>query len=183
MYETLPLENGVRNMDNINWEFLEVYKSIDELCKQILSSDRGISEYIDEMNHESQGRMMVACWEKDYNQLKKMRWIRNQLVHEVNSSQKNLVTMEEIEWLKTFRSRILECTDPFSLLRETRNIKRKTTVKQDKPSGTYSKTSGPSHNTNLLEKTIISIGIALAIVAGIGILGIVFCLYFVLNKF
>ena len=70
-------------MNNINWDFIEAYKSLDELCKQILSSDRGISEYIDEMSNESQGRMMVTCWEKDYNQLKKMRWIRNQLVHEV----------------------------------------------------------------------------------------------------
>lgn len=40
-------------MDNMILEFLEAYKSPDELCKQILSSDRGISEYIDEMERES----------------------------------------------------------------------------------------------------------------------------------
>ena len=37
-------------MDNMILEFLEAYKSLDELCQQILSSDRGISEYIDEMD-------------------------------------------------------------------------------------------------------------------------------------
>lgn len=52
-------------MDNMILEFLEAYKSLDELCKQILSSDRGISEYIDEMERESQGCMRVACWETD----------------------------------------------------------------------------------------------------------------------
>lgn len=52
-------------MDNMILEFLEVYKSLDELCKQILSSDRGISEYIDEMKREGRGRMRVACWETD----------------------------------------------------------------------------------------------------------------------
>ena len=181
-------------MNNINWDFIEAYKSLDELCKQILSSDRGISEYIDEMSNERQGRMMVACWEKDYNQLKKMRWIRNQLVHEVNSSQNNLVTIEDIEWLKTFRSRIMECTDSFSLLREARNIKRKTTVKQEKPLETYfqknessnpseiySQTSEPSGDMDMLAQTIIFI--ATAIGTAIGILGIIFCLYLVLNKF
>lgn len=196
-------------MNNINWDFIEAYKSLDELCKQILSSDRGISEYIDEMSNERLGRMMVACWEKDYNQLKKMRWIRNQLVHEVNSSQSNLVTIEDIEWLKTFRSRIMECTDSFSLLREARNIKRKTTVKQEKPLETYSQinepsnsletnfqtnessnppeiysqTSEPSSDMDMLAQTIIFIAIAIAIGIAIGILGIIFYLYFVLNKF
>lgn len=29
-------------MDNIILEFLQVYKSLDMLCKQILSSDRGV---------------------------------------------------------------------------------------------------------------------------------------------
>lgn len=113
-------------MNNIILEFLEEYKSLDELCKQILSSDRGISTYIDEMDQESQGYINVDCWEKDYKRLKKMRWIRNQLVHETNSFQDDLINIEDIEWIKTFRSRILECKDPFSLLYQSRNTKRKT---------------------------------------------------------
>lgn len=104
------------SMNNLNWEFFEAYKSLDELCKQILSSDRGISEYINEMSNENQGRWRVTCWEKDYKQLKRMRWIRNQLAHESGSFQDNLVTAEDIEWLKNFRSRIMNSTDPFSLL-------------------------------------------------------------------
>lgn len=113
------------NMDNIILEFLEVYKCLDELCKQVLSSDRGISVYIDEMNQESQACMVVACWREDYKQLKKMRWIRNKLVHEPNSFQEISIGIEDIEWLKNFRSRILKGADSLSLLYQSRSIKGK----------------------------------------------------------
>lgn len=111
-------------MDHIILEFLEAYKSLDELCKQILSTDRGISDYIDEMKYESQGYRMVASWEKDLKQLKRLRWIRNKLVHEVDSFQENLIHKEDIEWLITFRSQIMECKDPLSVLSQLRSPKR-----------------------------------------------------------
>lgn len=152
-------------MSNIILEFLEAYKSLDELCKQILSSDSGISKYIDEMSNERQGYMMVDCWEKDYKQLKKMRWIRNRLVHETNSFEDNLINVEDIEWLKTFRSRIMGCTDPFSLLYQTRNTKRDT-AKQERPAEKHLQTNEPSYNWNNwnLAGVIILIGIILAII-------------------
>lgn len=124
-------------MKNIILEFLEAYKSLDELCKQILSSDRGISEYIDEMNRESQGCMRVACWEMDYKRLKKLRWIRNQLVHEINSFEDDLISPEDIEWMKEFQTRIMECTDPFSLLYQSRNIKTKTANQEKYPANYF----------------------------------------------
>lgn len=111
-------------MDHIILEFLEAYKSLDELCKQILSTDRGISDYIDEMKYESQGYRMVASWEKDLKQLKRLRWIRNKLVHEVDSFQENLIHKEDIEWLITFRSQIMEGKDPLSVLSQLRSPKR-----------------------------------------------------------
>lgn len=111
-------------MDHIILEFLEAYKSLDELCKQILSTDRGISDYIDEMKYESQGYRMVVSWEKDLKQLKRLRWIRNKLVHEVDSFQENLIHKEDIEWLITFRSQIMEGKDPLSVLSQLRSPKR-----------------------------------------------------------
>lgn len=97
-------------MNNLILEYLEAYKSLDMLCRQVLESDRGVSEYIDEMSNERQGEMLVAGWEKDYKQLKRLRWIRNQLVHDVNSFQNNLIDARDVEWLKTFQSRIMEHT-------------------------------------------------------------------------
>lgn len=109
------------NMNNIILNFLEVYKSLDELCKQIFSSDIGVSKYIEEMDKELQGSFYVEDWEKDYKKLKHMRWIRNQLVHDTNSFRENIVTIDDIKWLKQFEERIIKCTDPFSLLNQCRN--------------------------------------------------------------
>lgn len=120
------MENSV---DKTDWEFFEEYKRLDELCKQILLRDRGVSAYIDEMEKEYRGRMLVINWEKDYKQLKRMRWIRNQIAHEACSITENLVTVEDIKWIKNFYTRIMECTDPFSLLRKAKNKDLKMKVK------------------------------------------------------
>lgn len=112
-------------MDNIILNFLEAYKNLDEICKQIFFSDIGISKYIEEMENESQGSFYVSNWENDYKKLKHMRWIRNQLVHDTDSFQQNMVTMDDIDWLKHFRSRIMNCTDPFALLNQSRKQNNK----------------------------------------------------------
>lgn len=105
-------------MNNTILEFLDVYKKLDELCKQIFGSDIGVSKYIDEMEKDIQGSIYITGWEKDYKQLKHMRWVRNQLVHDTNSFERNIVTLDDIEWLKRFQSRIISCSDPFSLLNQ-----------------------------------------------------------------
>ena len=108
-------------MNNRILDFLEAYKNLDELCKQILSSDVGISKYIENMEEEIQGFDYVKDWEKDYKKLKHMRFIRNQLVHEPNSFNNNLVILDDIEWIKDFQLRIIKCTDPFSMLNQMCN--------------------------------------------------------------
>lgn len=154
-------------MENIILEFLEEYKSLDELCKQILSSDRGISTYIDEMDQESQGYIKVDCWEKDYKRLKKMRYIRNQLVHETNSFQDDLVNIEDIEWIKTFRSRIMECKDPFSLLYQSRSTKRETVNEGNYPENyfnTKKEQNEPFSDRNLVIRVGMLIGAIILII-------------------
>lgn len=155
---------------NMILEFLENYKYLDELCRQILSSERGISEYIDKMSNVRQG-YRVADWDKDYKKLKKMRWIRNRLVHETDSFEDNLVNEEDSEWLHTFYCRIMECTDPFSLLHQSENINRKT-QKQEKDRETTFKRNkvSSSQNGELSDKDII---LAAMILAGVILIGIV----------
>lgn len=156
-------------MDNKIMEFLEAYKKLDELYRQILSSDRGISEYIDEMSYESQG-YRIANWEKDYKRLKKMRWIRNRLVHEVESFEDNLVNAEDIEWLNTFYCRIMECADPFSLLHQSENRIIKTQeMHSEIQFSTDTKTT--DRNVDLQNKEII---LARLILAGIILIGIIY---------
>lgn len=180
--------------NNIILEFLEKYKNLDELCRQVLSSDRGVSEYIDEMSKESQG-YRIAGWERDYKKLKKMRWIRNRLVHETDSFEDNLVSVEDIEWLHTFYCRIMECTDPFSLLFQSEKMRGKKAKRKSVPDICFSTENAslspnedalPSpnedeslySNEDLPDRDIIVAGVVLIV---IGILGILF--YFIIKIF
>lgn len=107
-------------MDEIILEFLKAYKKLDELCKQVLGSDRGISEYIDQMQSEGKGCSKVPNWDNDLKEVKRLRWMRNRLVHDADSFDMLTVTNEDISYLKEFRSRILSCEDPFALLRNSK---------------------------------------------------------------
>lgn len=107
-------------MDDIILRFLKDYKKLDELCKQVLGSDRGISEYIDQMQSEGKGCSKVPNWDNDLKELKRLRWMRNRLVHDADSFDMLTVTNEDIFYLKEFRSRILNCEDPFALLRNSK---------------------------------------------------------------
>lgn len=153
-------------------EFLEIYKNVDELCRQLLSSDRGVSQYIDEMDHERQG-YQIAGWRDDYKKLKHLRWIRNRLVHEANSFEDNLIRPEDIQWLHTFFHRIMEHTDPFSLLHQSENRIGETKKGSNNYSSTTNKTS--FQKEDMWVGYIILIAI---ILAGIVLLGILLCYHF-----
>ncbi len=156
-------------------EFLENYKNLDELCRQILSSNRGISDYIDEMSKESRG-YQIAGWERDYKKLKKMRWIRNCLVHETDSFDDNLVNVEDIEWLHTFYHRIIDCSDPFSILYQSEKLNEKKANRKSNSEICFSiEDVVPSTNGYLPDRNIILAGVFL-----IGILGIIFLFLFII---
>lgn len=106
-------------MTNFILEFLEAYKSLDELCKQIFNSEKGISTYIDEMENTFHGYNTIPCWKEDFLKLKNLRWVRNKLVHETSSFEHSLFSYDDILWLQTFRLRILKCTDPLALLHQS----------------------------------------------------------------
>lgn len=114
--------------DNIILEFLDAYKKLDRLCKNLFMSEKGISEYITRIEIEDCEHMDAACWE-DYQQLKKLRWIRNQLVHDINSFHINIVSTKDVEWLNHFYNRIREGTDAYSMLTCTKKKETKKTSK------------------------------------------------------
>ena len=123
--------------------FLEAYKDLDELCKQTLSSEKGISQYIDEMKMESTNHPEIPGWNSDYQELKRLRWIRNQLVHEPDSFRNIQVMPEDIKWLNDFRLRILKCYDPFSLLYQVKNTKTANNMTNTNSSDPQRKTEAP----------------------------------------
>lgn len=117
-------------------EFQEEYKRLDRLCKDYLSSTEGVSEYIRQMESTPwSGRRYVYTWEEDYKKLKHVRWVRNQLAHEVGTLNSDICTYEDLVWVQNFYNRIINGGDPFTVIRkakeqETRRYKEQSQVKK-----------------------------------------------------
>ncbi len=108
-------------MLTLSLEFLEEYKRLERLCKDYLSRTEGVSEYIRQMEETTwSNRRYVSTWEDDYKQLKHVRWVRNQLAHEVGALDSDICTESDIDWVKNFYDRIIDGRDPFTTIRKAK---------------------------------------------------------------
>lgn len=90
------------------------YKRADNICRDMFSSQNGISQYITEMEQKSFcGYSMVPSWDGNYRRLKRTRWLRNQIADEAFVTDCN---EGDVAWLEDFHHRLLECRDPLALL-------------------------------------------------------------------
>lgn len=111
-------------MRDLNIDFLDLYKRVDRFIRDAYASSEGVSEYLRQMEqNDFKGRNLVPNWATDYNWLKRLRWIRNQLSHEVGYDSD---ICEEVDylWLEEFRSRLYAANDPMSMLRKNENAER-----------------------------------------------------------
>ena len=97
--------------------FLESYKRLERLCRDVMDDDRRVSAYIDEMVRLSDGSRRVSGWDRDLKQLKHYRWVRNQIVHDPDCSEENMCGPEDVRWIEDFHARIMNQTDPLALYR------------------------------------------------------------------
>lgn len=98
-----------------NIEFQEQYKQLDKLCKDMFSTDEGVSTYINEMEKMPyQWKSAIYDWETVFRQLKHLRWMRNQLAHEI-SINSEFCSQKDIDWVKQFYKDILNRNDPLAL--------------------------------------------------------------------
>ncbi|MDE6475211.1 MAG: hypothetical protein K2L70_08945 [Clostridia bacterium] len=103
-----------------NVEFLEEYKRLDKLCKEVLNSNEGISSYICEMETTPfETTAEISAWDSTYKQLKNFRWMRNQLVHEI-SLDEEFCTKEDIDNIKKLYELIFKTQDPLSIASRSR---------------------------------------------------------------
>ena len=94
-------------MTNLNNDFMESYKHLDKICKEIFNSEKGVTTYIDTMKEVNDGNRYVPLWNKTLYKLKHYRHIRNNYVHEVGTSQYDICTRDDIEWLNNFYKEII----------------------------------------------------------------------------
>ena len=111
-------------MRDLNIDFMDLYKSVDNFLKDAYSSSVGVTEYITQMEKNSfKGQSCVPSWNEDYSKLKHLRWIRNQLAHEVGYNS-DICAPEDYDWLKDFYNRLFSANDPVARLRKAEAMQR-----------------------------------------------------------
>ncbi len=102
---------------NVNIAFQEEYKKLDALCKDMFGGADGLSEYIRQIEALT-GSERILCEDTEtvYARLKKLRWLRNRLVHEVGTWDEPMCDEADIQWLKNFYGRILAINDPLAVI-------------------------------------------------------------------
>ena len=69
-------------MDAIQIEFLDEYKYVDKICREMLGTEKGVTAYIEQLDETPVTvRYWITEWNDEYRQLKHIRWLRNQIVH------------------------------------------------------------------------------------------------------
>ena len=127
-------------MEYLNYVFFDEFKALDNLCRDIygesIDNKLGVTLYLEDMDRKAyQEAFKVSGWTSDYNQLKNARNIRNELAHSRNSMTVDICSQEDIDFLRSFRTRILNQTDPIAMLRKQ--------TAQHRPSSTSQPTHQP----------------------------------------
>ena len=96
-------------MDAIQIEFLEEYKYVDEICRDMLGTEKGVTAYIEQLDETPMTvRYWIVEWNDEYRQLKHIRWLRNQIAHSTGSVE---CSQADVDWLKGFHNRLLTQQD------------------------------------------------------------------------
>ncbi len=104
-------------------EFIDEYKHLEKLCGEIFDCQHGITQYITEMeNTPSSLSRRVPGWYGDLDELKRLRHIRNALVHDTSEIEYD---EDDVGLLKDFYERIMNQQDPLSKLHVIKEIKMK----------------------------------------------------------
>ncbi len=103
-------------MENGNLLFLEAFKHLDKLCRELYPVGKGVTSYIEDMKQTSVlFSRQIPGWDSDLEQLVRFRHMRNQLAHEVSTLNVCISTPEDAAWLKAFCRRILNQSDPIAM--------------------------------------------------------------------
>jgi len=122
-------------MNNLNYEFFDEFKRLDNICRDIYGNTPdnklGVTLYLEDMDKKgNQASFKVRNWSSDYARLKNARNLRNELSHSRNSFSCDICSQEDIEFVRTFRLRILNQTDPLSFYRNPTIQQRPSKISQ-----------------------------------------------------
>ena len=112
--------------------FLKSYKRLDNLCKNLFSSEKGVTTYIESMERMTRPDFQPENFNSDYKELKHYRYIRNQLVHDNDADEADMCDENDMLWIEGFHRRIIEQTDPISQYRKAQTESRRQAAKSKK---------------------------------------------------
>jgi hypothetical protein len=108
--------------------FFEEYKKLDNLCRDLLSSEKGVTSYIEEMDNTPLSKqLLVSDFDETYKMLKHVRWVRNDIAHGNGNSE---CEQADIDFVCDFYKKILSRTDPFAIIRKAENEAAKKAAKK-----------------------------------------------------
>ena len=95
---------------------MDAFKHLEKICNEIYGGQQGVTLYIHEMEGTPKyATQKVFGWDHDLKALKRVRLIRNKLVHPDVEME---YTFEDIEFLESFYNRVLKQQDPLAILRQ-----------------------------------------------------------------
>ncbi len=97
--------------------FIDEFKHLEKICNEIYCEQHGVTQYINEMEQKSgyASRKIPNC-DNDLASLKRVRHIRNNLVHE--SDETVDYNNSDIKFIKAFYRKIITQQDPLALLQK-----------------------------------------------------------------
>lgn len=159
-------------MGYLNYTFFEEFKALDNLCRDIygksIDNKLGVTLYLEDMDRKtSQGSFKVSGWASDYNHLKSARNMRNELAHSRNSMTIDICSQEDIDFVRSFKERILSQTDPVAMLRKQSSPIRPSSASQpqQQPQTTYTYTTTNKTSAGCLSVLALLLIVAACIIA------------------
>ena len=130
-------------MNECALDYLESYKRLDQLCRDMFRSKDGVTEYINQMDRVISRINSKEDWRNFYSRLKYQRRLRNNLVHNTEFSE---CTEEDIDEVEYFFELILKQEDPLACIRKQQTLTRHVSIQTSDSSsmrrGYHSKKSG-----------------------------------------
>ncbi len=130
-------------MNECALDYLESYKRLDQLCRDMFRTKDGVTEYINQMDRVISKINSKQDWRNFYSRLKYQRRLRNDLVHNTECSD---CTEEDIDEIEYFFDLILKQEDPLACIRKQQTLTRHASIQTSDSSsirrGYHSKKSG-----------------------------------------
>ena len=144
-------------------ELIIEFRYLEKICNDLYGAQHGVTLYINEMQQAGYASRSIPGWSGDLANLKRVRHIRNILVHEPDHEIE--YDESDVEFIKQFYQRILDRQDPLALLRELteQSSQKRTPQREEHPADRPSEDTEESTRADGCLLRILLAGIAVAI--------------------